>query len=133
MKYITELIINEYRLKNIDFMGYVFNKSNASYHHLIIPKRFGGKETLENGVVLNSKTSHPYLHIIESYDKDRFKAITEAMVREKELGRIDIKELERIDDILKGFEKDNKDNTTRKGKILIKEQYINGRYLTRRV
>ena len=61
MKYITELIINEYRLKNIDFMGYVFNKSNASYHHLIIPKRFGGKETLENGDTREILRIHPYL------------------------------------------------------------------------
>ena len=123
MKYITELIINEYKLKGIDFMGYKFVKNNASYHHLIIPKRLGGKETLENGAVLNGKTSHPYLHIIESIDEDMFIAITQEIIDEKVLGRLDESNLRRIDDILKRFEKENSGKRTSKGKLLIRDDF----------
>lgn len=130
MKYITELIINEYRLRGIDFMGYRFNRGNASYHHLIIPKRLGGKETVENGAVLNGKTSHPYLHIIENIDYDRFLAITSEIIDEKALGRLDESNLKRIDDILRGFEKEHAGRRTSKGKILIKPKYVSERILT---
>ncbi len=51
MKRITKIMIEMYNLKNIDFMGYRFNRNNASYHHLIIPRRLGGEESVENGAV----------------------------------------------------------------------------------
>ncbi|MBQ6753615.1 MAG: hypothetical protein IJR03_00240 [Bacteroidales bacterium] len=130
MKHITRLIIEEYNLRNIDFMGYYFNKNNASYHHLIVPKRFGGEETVANGAVLNGLTSHPYLHAIENIDYDRFLAITSEIIDEKALGRLDGSNLKRIDDILRGFEKEYAGRRTSKGKILIKPSYISERILT---
>lgn len=123
MKNITKIMIEQFDLKGIDMMGYKFKKSDASYHHLIVPKRLGGKETIENGAILNGKTSHPYLHLIESFDYDRFLAITSEMIDENILGRLDKKCLERIDDILKGFEKEYADRKTSKGKRLIKDEY----------
>lgn len=123
MKYITKMMIEEYNLRDIDFMGYKFTKGNASFHHLIIPRRNGGKETIENGAILNGKTSHPYLHLIESFDYDRFLAITSEMIDENILGRIDKDCLKRIDKILKGFEKEYSGKKGSKGKILIKEEY----------
>lgn len=127
MKYITRLIIEEYNLRNIDMMGYYFNKSNASYHHLIVPKRFGGEESIENGAVLNGQTSHPYLHIVEEFDLDRFLAITSEIIDEKSLGRLDKDNLRRIDDILRGFEKEYRGRRTSKGKTLIKPEFVYGR------
>ena len=127
MKYITKLMIEEYNLKSIDMMGYRFNKNNASYHHLIIPKRYGGEESIENGAILNGRTSHPYLHIVESIDKDMFDYITIKIIEEKYLGRIDKKCLEEIDKALDSFEKEHSTKRTSKGKILIKPEYINGR------
>jgi len=123
MKAITRLMIEEYNLKNIDMMGYEFNRNNASFHHLIIPRRKGGKEIISNGAVLNGKTSHPYLHIVESIDYDRFLAITSEMIDENVMGRLDKGCLERIDDILNGFEREYCGLRSKKGKCLIKDEF----------
>lgn len=127
MKRITKIMIEKYNLKSIDMMGYVFNKNNASYHHLIIPRRMGGAETIENGAVLNKNTSHPYLHIVERMDLEMFESITEEIIEEKAKGRLDKECLERIDDILKCFEREHSGKRTRKGKVLIKPEYVYGR------
>lgn len=127
MRKITNLMIEMYNLKNIDFMGYEFNKSNASYHHLIVPRRLGGPETIENGAVLNRKTSHPYLHIVECMNLDMFEAITSEMIDENIIGRLDINCIKRIDDILSCFEKEYSGYRTSKGKVLIKPEYVYGR------
>lgn len=127
MRRITNIMIDMYNLKSIDMMGYSFNKNNASYHHLIIPRRMGGAETIENGAVLNGKTSHPYLHIVEGIDLDMFVSITQEIIEEKALGRLDKGCLKRIDDILNQFEKEHSGKKTSKGKILIKPEFVYGR------
>ena len=123
MKSITHLMINYYNLKKIDFMGYSFTKNNASYHHLVVPRRLGGLETIDNGAVLNGKTSHPYLHRIESVDLDMFNHITSEMIDINIKGYLDIYNLRKIDDILTQFEREHSSDTTKKGKLLIKEEY----------
>lgn len=120
-------MIEEYNLKNIDMMGYRFNKNNASYHHLIIPKRYGGEESIENGAILNGRTSHPYLHIVEGINLDMFIAITQEIIEQKALGRLDKECLKRIDDILNQFEKEHSGKRTSKGKVLIKPEFVYGR------
>lgn len=114
-------------MKKIDFMGYSFTKNNASYHHLIIPRRLNGPETIENGAVLNGLTSHPYLHIIESKDLEIFNLITSEMIDENIKGRIDVENIKRIHDLLIYFEKEHDHDTTKKKKLLIKRQYVEGR------
>ena len=123
MKRITRLMIEEYNLKKIDFMGYSFTKDNASYHHLIIPRRLNGPETVQNGAILNGKTSHPYLHIIEYKDLDIFNLITSEMIDENIKGRLDPDNLRRINDLLTYFEREHSGDSTKKGKALIKEEY----------
>lgn len=123
MKYITRVMINLYNLKKIDFMGYSFTRNNASYHHLVVPRRLNGPETVENGAVLNGKTSHPYLHRIESVDLDMFNHITSEMIDINIKGYLDIYNLRKIDDILTQFEREHSSDTTKKGKLLIKEEY----------
>lgn len=127
MRKITKLMIEEYNLKNIDMMGYVFKKNEATYHHLIIPKRLGGPESIENGAILNGNTSHPYLHIVEGIDLDMFVSITQEIIEQKALGRLDKECLKRIDDILSQFEKEHSGKRTSKGKILIKPEFVYGR------
>ena len=127
MKEITNLMIQKFELTDRDFMGYRFNKNNASYHHLIIPKRLNGPETVENGAILNSKTSHPYLHIIEQLDQDAFYFITSEMIDMNVKGYLDLDNLRRIDDVLCEFEDKHKYDTTKKGKRLIRDTFISGR------
>lgn len=116
-------MINLYGLNKIDFMGYTFSKHNATYHHLVVPRRFGGPETVENGAVLNGKTSHPYLHKIEYVDWDVFSAVTSEMIDINTKGFLGLENLRKIDDILKSFEREHCSDVTKKGHILIKEAY----------
>lgn len=130
MKNITREMIHLYNIKKegFDFMGYTFKSPNSlSFHHLIIPAREGGKEYVENGAVLNGLTSHPYLHLIESKDEEIFYRITSEMIDENIKGKLDIENLRAIRDLLLYFEQEHKDDTTKKGKKLIKWEYKNER------
>ena len=130
MKEITRLMVYNYNLKTLkyDFMGYTFNKEKElSFHHLIIPKRQGGKEKLWNGSILVRDTAHDYLHRIESRDEEIFALITGLMVDENVKGKLDIEDLRKIRDLLEYFEKEHCGDRTSKGYPLIKEEYIRRR------
>lgn len=125
MKTITRLMINEFKIDQLgyDFMGYSINKQNASYHHLIMPRRLHGPMNRENGAILNGLTAHPYLHRIEAIDLEIFNLITSEMVDENIKGRIDIENLRKINDLLLFFEREHCGDITKNGKLLIKEEY----------
>ena len=130
MKEVTRLMINEYKLKQLkfDFMGYTFDKTESlSFHHLIVPRRHGGPMTKENGAILRQNTSHNYLHRIENLDMDMFCAITSEMLDENIKGYLDIKNLRKIRDILLCFEREYSGATTKKGKKVIKPEYVERR------
>lgn len=127
MRPTTKLMVEEYRLKKLkyDFMGYTFNSTDQlSFHHLIIPRRLGGQEIKENGSILVQSTAHDYLHRIESIDYDMFLAITSEMIDENLKGHLDIDNLKRIRDILICFEREYSGLRTKKGKSLIKPEYV---------
>ena len=136
MKEITKLMVKKYELMKVgyDFMGYdIINKNNLSFHHLIIPHRdcraMGlGEGYLEwNGAILNQNTSHDYLHLIEAKDYDMFLAITSELIDENVKGHLDIDNLRRIHDILKCFEREHSNDRSKKGKVLIKQEYMRRR------
>lgn len=130
MKNITREMIRLYDLKKwgVDFAGFYFsNTEQLSYHHNIIAARDGGPETIQNGVILNGKTSHPYIHQIERIDPEIFYLITSEMLDENIKGKLDVDNLRKINDLLKYFEKEHLDDTTKSGKKLIKRQFIVGR------
>lgn len=133
MREVTKLMIKEYKLMKIgyDFMGFqIKNKKDLSFHHLIIPRRlckeFGlGEGYIRwNGAILNQCTSHDYLHLIEAKDFDMFLAITSEMIDENIKGYLDIDNLRRIRDILECFEKEHCSDRGKKGKLLIKDDYL---------
>lgn len=126
MREVTKLMINEFKIKHLgyDFMGYSLQKSDIyTFHHLIVPNRKNGPYARWNGAILCGKTSHPYLHTIESKDYDRFLAITSEMIDMNIKGYLDIANIRYIDDILCSFEREYSGKHTRKGKVLIKEEY----------
>ena len=136
MREITKEMIKEYRLMKLgyDFMGYeIKNKQDFSFHHLIVPrincKALGlGEGYLKwNGSILNQNTSHDYLHLIEAKDLDMFMAITSEMIDENAKGYLDIKNLQRISDVLSCFEREHCSDRGKKGRLLIKEDYIRKR------
>lgn len=129
MKAITNEMIAIYKLKQLgfDFMGYLYSKKQASYHHLIIPKRNGGLETIQNGAILMRNTAHDYLHRIEIVDRDIFEDVTDEMIKENIQGFLDPINLIRINEILDYFEREHSGDRTNKGHPLIKEEYIRRR------
>lgn len=130
MKGITNLMIYEYGIDKLgyDFMGFKLQKKeNYTYHHLIVPRRYGGEESFYNGAVL-TETAHNYLHVIERYNLDVYGLITSEIIDEKITG-IDIEHLLEIDKLLSKFEKTYNNTLTKKGKLLIKNEYILNRYV----
>ena len=107
-----------------DFCGYSLQKGDIyTYHHNIIARRNGGPETISNGAILCGKSSHPYLHVIEAKDYDRFLARTSELIDENIKGYLDQENLLAIDDILTSFEKEYCSAKNKKGYPLIKEEY----------
>jgi succinate dehydrogenase flavin-adding protein (antitoxin of CptAB toxin-antitoxin module) len=136
MREITDEMIKEYRIMKLrrDFMGYVVtDRRQLSFHHLIIPhtdsKQYGiGEGYVKwNGAILRQNTSHDYLHLVACKDRDIFNFITAEMVTENENGILDVHSWKRIDDALDSFEREHSSDRSKKGKLLIKEQYIRDR------
>ena len=136
MREVTKLIVNDFKIIKLgmDFMGYHVNrKQDLSYHHLIIPRRhckeagLGEGYLYWNGAILRQNTSHDYLHIIEKIDPDIFYELTSEMIDENIKGRLDIDNLKRIHDLLLYFEREHDHDTSKKGKLLIKREFVTGR------
>ena len=128
MKEVTNYTIEEYGVKQlgIDFMGYKLQKGDIyTFHHLIIPNRQGGPYAVWNGAILCGKSSHPCLHLIEAKDYDMFCAISSEMIDMNIKGHIDLENIRYIDDCLTSFEREHCSDRSRKGKILLKEEYTN--------
>lgn len=129
-------MIKEYNLKKLgyDFMGFRFRRiSDLSFHHLIIPHRdCKGIEAdgyvKWNGAILVQDTSHAYLHLIETVDRDRFEYITQRMVEMNVNGELDPYNLERIEQVLRVFEIENRGLENKKGKSLIRDAYFDRIY-----
>lgn len=136
MREVTSEMIKLFKVKQLgyDFMGYQFKKnSELSFHHLIVAHKncksmgLGEGYLFWNGAILVQRTSHEYLHTVETYDKDRFWAITSEMIDENVSGKIKIENLQRIRDILLSFEKEYSHSTNAKGKYIIKPHFVSNR------
>lgn len=136
MREITRLMINEFKIMDLgyDFMGYkLVNESDVSFHHYLIARRdckrlgLGEGYTYQNGVILNAKTSHPELHLVESKEEKLFYYITSEFLDMKNKGYLDIENLKRVQEILLEFEHKYRNATDSKGKELIKRKYIEGK------
>lgn len=127
MRQVTKLMINEFKVKQIghDFMGYALQKGDIyTFHHLIIPKRAGGPNLAWNGAILCGNSSHPYLHIIEAKDYDMFCYITSEMIDENVKRYLDPENVRKIHEVLEQFEREHCADRTKKGKMLIREEFV---------
>lgn len=126
MKQVTKLMIQDYKIKELecDFMGFHLNEEDvATFHHLIIPNRKGGPYARWNGAILNGDTSHPYLHLIEAVDYEKFCYITSEMVDMNIKGFLDPENLQHINEVLCQFETEHGLDRGKGGKYLIKAEY----------
>lgn len=130
MKEVTRHLIKDFKVfkLNTDFMGYSLQKKDIpTFHHLLIPNRNGGPYSYENGVVLFT-IPHRYLHIIEAYDYHKFSLITSEMYDMKVKKYLAEENLENIGEILSEFEHKHQDTHTKKGRKLIRDEYLHRKY-----
>ena len=136
MREVTKLMIKDFKIMKLgyDFMGYKVNRTkDLSFHHLIIPHResksygLGEGYLYWNGAILRQDTSHEYAHVIEKIDPEIFYELTSEMIDENIKGRLDIDNLKRIHDLLLYFEREHDHDTTKKGKLLIKREFVTTR------
>lgn len=126
MRNITRQMVKIYNLDKLCFMGYTLDRY-ASFHH-IQKACDGGLETIDNGAVLNPY-AHEYLHIIEYKDIDTYIAINKILkIINEQHERPTPDQLRIISKLLSMFEQEHKDDKTRKGKRLIKHQYLDRYY-----
>lgn len=110
-----------------DFMGYIFDsKKDISYHH-IQPRHYKGKTTYENGALLCRETSHNYIHTIEEYEFNLFIELSQILKDEHKCKAITKEHLQEIRLILEYFEREYKDKYTKRGNLIIREEYIRRR------
>lgn len=133
MREITSNMIEDFHINELgyDFMGYKFkNPRELSFHHLIVAKQYcdslglGDGYYKWNGAILKRSTSHDYLHLIQRIDDDIFLAITSEMIDENIKGELSIQNLRRIRDLLLYFENRYKERENKKGRKIIKKEYI---------
>lgn len=125
MSRLRERLYKEYKLEELgyDFLGYTFeSKKELSTHH-IMPRHIGGKTEKKNLCVLNRYTSHNYIHLIEDTDYNIFLRISSYLAEQVKKGEISRDELLRINDLLETFERKYKDEESRNGSLIIKEEY----------
>lgn len=135
MKMVTNLMVNEFKLKELgmDMMGYkVVRDNDYSFHHLIVPKRDCGRKHIAhngyvrwNGAILNGKTAHPYLHVIEQYKRAYFEDITHQLINMNQKGYIDVEDLKIIHSLLHEFELLYDYEVSHKGKLIIPPKFRN--------
>ena len=119
MKEILKLMIDQYNIHKIDWMGYKVSKDNPYTYHHLLKKENGGKETVENGAIL-TKIGHEYLNIIESRDIELYNYINNILKQINEQGFMPLeRQLLAIDAMLKMFEKDHRYDRSSKNKRLI--------------
>lgn len=111
-----------------DMMGYTFESlKDLSYHHLLVPKFYGGPMSVWNGALLNRSTSHDYLHAIEKVDPETFYKITYELTEEMMLREIRIANLVRIRELLLEFENNHGNDRILGGKRLIRREFLTKR------
>lgn len=142
MKEVTKALIDDFDIYNLgyDFMGGIIygtypSGSKLDFHHLLVPRRESARKGLpfdgyvyENGVILKHGCTHEELHLIETYDYDKFCYITSEMQDMKVKGYLDLCNLKNINDILKEFEYEHRNSCNKKGKRLIKRCYLDRIY-----
>lgn len=122
MAKLTKIMIEIWKMQNIDWMGYFVDDPRKFTYHHIEKKENNGKTTIDNGAILG--TSHPYLHLIESKDLELYVYLNNILKNINSQRQMPTKQqLLAIDSCLRQFEREYSGKVTQKGKILIKEEY----------
>lgn len=124
MKSVTRDMLQIYKpISKLDWMNYKLVKRDLTYHH--IQKRCdGGLETVDNGALL-MRLSHNYLNVIEFSDMKTYIALNKMFkIINSQRYEPDKDQREIIEYLLQDYEYHHKDDCTKKGKRLIKREYL---------
>lgn len=111
-------------ISGLDWLNYKLVKEKISYHHCI-KRSDGGKRTIENGALLMRDTAHPYLHLIEILDIDTYNAINKIFqVVNDQRCEPTLDQRQVLECLLQQFETEHRWDKGRKGKLLIKREYL---------
>lgn len=124
MKAITRQMLSIYKpISGLDWMNYVLIKKDMTAHH-IIKREDGGKLEIPN-IALLMPVSHQYLHLIECKDMGTYIALNKVFKVVNNQGYEPTKEQRQlIECLLREFEDIHRWDIGSKGKILIKEKYL---------
>ena len=124
MKGITREMLKIYVPEsNLDWMNYKLVKKQLTFHH-IVKKSEGGLYTIDNGALLN-RISHDYLNVIEYSDHKTYEALNRIFkIVNNQRYEPDKEQREIIEYLLREYEYKHREDTTKKGKRLIKKEYL---------
>lgn len=110
-------------ISDMDWLNYQLIKKEVTFHH-IIKKQHGGKKVIENGALL-MPVAHQYLHLIENIDKDTYIAINKIFeFVNQQAHEPTIEQRQILEYLLLQFEYQHRFDKGSKGKILIKQKYL---------
>lgn len=122
MSGILKTMLQLWEINTMDWMGFD-NLEKYSFHHLI-KKSDGGKQVVNNGAILHQDSSHPYLHIIEHYDLDKYVFINKILKDINTQRSMPTKEqLQQIRYVLIEFQKEYENKENSRGKPIIKKEF----------
>ena len=130
MKKITKMIVQDFNIEDIDWVGYKTSKKHPFNFHHIQKRENGGLYEYNNGAILcgGQGGSHEEIHIIEYKDPEMYFYINNLLrVINDQRYKPTIAQLKAIKSILEQFEKEHCSDRTAKGKLLIKDEYIKNR------
>lgn len=124
MKKITSDMLKIYKpYSEMDWMNYKLIRNDMTAHH-IIKKCNGGKLEMNNIAPLRS-VSHSYLHLIEFKDIETYNAINKIFKFVNQQGyEPTLEQREIIEYLLREFESEHRFDRGSKGKLLIKQKYL---------
>ena len=108
----------------LDWMNYkIDRKADLTFHH-IVKKEHGGKTTIDNGALL-THNAHNYLHVIEFKDIETYNYINKMFeIINRQLSEPNEDQRFVIEYLLREFEKKHRYDVNKKGKALIKEEWL---------
>ncbi len=124
MDFVTRELITIYKPLDLDWLNFKITRENPITYHHIDKREFGGKKTIDNGALL-TRTSHQYLHLIESKEDKLYYAINQLLKLINKQKTPPTQEQRQIMDfLLDEFYKEHYNDKNAKGKPLIKEKYL---------
>lgn len=110
-------------ISGLDWLNYKLVKDKVTFHH-IVKREDGGKKTLSNGALL-MPVAHQYLHLIENKDIDTYIGINKIFEYiNKQQYEPTREQREILEYMLRQFEYQHRFDKGSKGKILIKQKYL---------